>query len=199
MSIYLISVFNFTIALLYTPGPNNTMLMNSGLHFGYRRTLGHLMGIQFGFMSLNLLVALGLGQVFLLYPPLQIYLAMIGSAYMVYLAYLSWNSGDMKNAKDKLRPMSFLQAALFQYINPKAWIIAIAALTSYTHTEYFSYYQAAAIVIGIFFLNGFGSSSFWVLLGVMGGKILAKRPDFIGFVNKFMAFLLVLSVILLWI
>ncbi len=198
MWIYILSVLNFTIACLYTPGPNNTMLMNSGFQFGYLRTFPHLMGIQVGFLVLNAMVALGLGQIFILFPQLQVILAVLGSAYLLYLAYKSWQVAKIANGHKKPKPMSFMEAAIFQFINPKAWIIAIAAMTAYTHTEHFSYNWAVVIVLVSFFMNGFGSSSAWALIGVMGAKLVQKRPKFIEYFNKAMAILLVLSIILLW-
>jgi len=122
----------FTIAAFYTPGPNNIMLLASGLNYGFRRTLPHIAGITIGFSVLLLTVGIGLGAVFTTYPVLQTILKYVGAVYLIYLAFvigLSKPSFSEKAATG--RPMTFIGAALFQWVNVKGLITAISMVTVY--------------------------------------------------------------------
>ena len=115
----------FASAMAFTPGPNNVMVTASGVNFGFRRTLPHILGITFGFVVLLVGCAAGLGAIFTAYPPLQIVLKAAGA---IYLLWLAWKIATAKPAADDDervgRPITFLQAALFQWVNPKAVVIA---------------------------------------------------------------------------
>lgn len=115
-----------------TPGPNNTMLLASGLNFGFRASVPHMLGINLGFSALVLASGLGLGSVFLMFPVLQTVLKYVGAAYLLYLAWKIVNDSAPESDGREGKPMTFLQAAAFQWINPKAWIMAIGAIAAYT-------------------------------------------------------------------
>jgi threonine/homoserine/homoserine lactone efflux protein len=124
VNISAVAAFAFVASI--TPGPNNVMLWASGLNFGLRRTVAHLLGINIGFMSLLLATAVGLGALFERVDWLQVAVRILGSAYLLYLAYRIATAGRTQRA-DGGRPLSFLEAAAFQYVNPKAWVMSIAA------------------------------------------------------------------------
>ena len=127
-------VFAFVSSI--TPGPNNVMLLASGVNFGFRRTVPHMLGIGIGFVVLLLAVGLGLGAALTAYPPLHLALKVAGAAYLVYLA---WRIAMSRSLADRsgtaARPMTFLEAAAFQWVNPKAWVMAVTAMALYTSTE----------------------------------------------------------------
>ncbi|AGB45872.1 LysE family translocator [Mesorhizobium sp. ESP6-5] len=132
----------FLALLLYalvtsvTPGPNNFMLLASGVNFGIVRTIPHMLGISIGFLVLLLAVGFGLGAVLTAFPALHTGLKIAGA---VYLLYLAWKIAMSRSLSGKgetdARPMRFIDAAAFQWVNPKAWVMAITAMAVYTNPE----------------------------------------------------------------
>lgn len=119
-----------------TPGPNNFMLLASGVNFGFARTIPHMLGIGSGFLTLLLGVGFGLGAVLSAFPALHTGLKIAGGAYLLYLAWKIGTSRSLgKDGEAKTRPMTFLEAAAFQWVNPKAWVMAITAMAVYTNPE----------------------------------------------------------------
>lgn len=119
-----------------TPGPNNFMLLASGVNFGFVRTIPHMLGIGAGFLSLLLGVGFGLGAVLTAVPALHLGLKIAGGAYLLYLAWRIAMSRTLgSGGEGKARPMTFLEAAAFQWVNPKAWVMAITAMAVYTNVE----------------------------------------------------------------
>ena len=110
----------FALVSSITPGPNNVMLAASGLNFGFRRSMPHLLGVNLGFTLMIFLVGVGLGSVFQQVPQLYTVLKYVGAAYLLYLAWKIANSGGMEDGAVSGKPMTFLQAAAFQWVNPKA-------------------------------------------------------------------------------
>lgn len=135
----LLALAVFAAVSSITPGPNNLMLLASGVNFGVRRTLPHLAGVTLGFVFLFLCLGLGLQQVFVLYPHLEVALRYLGAAYMVWLAWKMVSASTAPVAADggdnlataSLKPMSFLAAVAFQWVNPKAIMMAIGAISTY--------------------------------------------------------------------
>lgn len=140
-------VFAFVTSI--TPGPNNLMLLASGVNFGFRRTIPHMLGIGVGFLTLLLGVGYGLGAVLETAPVLYLALKFAGGAYMLYLAYKIATSTSVGQVADSAaKPMSFMQALLFQWVNPKAWVMAVTAMASYTVHDA---YTLSVLVIGLVF------------------------------------------------
>lgn len=159
-----IAFIAFAAAALFTPGPNNIMLMASGLNYGFRRTLPHVAGVTIGFSFLVAVIGLGLGAVFAAYPVLHTILKYAGAAYLVYLAILIAMSGpEDKTSESEGRPMTFFGAALFQWVNVKGWVIAVGAITAYTAIA--AYPLNIATLSILLFLVGLASSLTWVVLG----------------------------------
>lgn len=129
-----LAIFAFVTSI--TPGPNNLMLLASGVNFGFVRTIPHMLGIGVGFVVLLLAVGLGLGAMLEIHPPIHLALKIAGGAYLLYLA---WRIAAARKMGDKNaahgRPMTFLEAAAFQWVNPKAWVMAITAMAVYTNAE----------------------------------------------------------------
>ena len=116
----------FAVVMFFTPGPNNVMLLSSGLTFGFRRTLPHVAGVTFGFAFMIGAVGLGLGTVFIAYPVLQTILKYAGVAYLIYLAAVIAMSKPVEPDQQKGRgPMTFWGAAMFQWVNAKGWVMVI--------------------------------------------------------------------------
>ncbi len=183
----------FAAIAAYTPGPNNTLLMASGVNFGFRRSLPLVFGVAFGFPLMIGLVGLGLGRVFETYTALYIALKYAGAAYMLYLAWkIATSQPSGGGATTEAKPLSFLQMALFQWINPKGWIMAITALSAYTSAS--SYYTGVAVVVATFVFMGLTSAIAWALFGA-GLARLMSDPRYFRIINIGLAVLLVASLV----
>ena len=151
----------FAFVSTFTPGPNNIMLMTSGANVGYIRTLPHMCGIAFGFAFMVLLVGLGLSSIFDAYPMSHTVLKYISLIYLGYLALkiaLSGRAAEVQNFK----PMSFLGAASFQWVNPKGWSMALSSVTLYSNGG--SWFELL-IISSTFLIVNFPSGTFWILAG----------------------------------
>lgn len=157
----LTALAGFAFVSSVTPGPNNLMLMASGANFGIRRTMPHLLGIVFGFVFMVILVGIGLVRIFELYPVSYEILRWFSIA---YLSYLAWRIATSRpaTAGQRARPMTWLQAALFQWVNPKAWAMALTAVTVYAPSQSLA---AVALIAFIFGLVNLPSIFIWVVMG----------------------------------
>lgn len=180
----------FALVSSITPGPNNVMLAASGLNFGFRRSMPHLLGVNLGFTLMIFLVGVGLGSVFQQVPQLYTVLKYVGAAYLLYLAWKIANSGGMEDGAVSGKPMTFLQAAAFQWVNPKAWVMAVGVIATYTpQAGFFANLVIATVVCGIVNLPSIGV---WVTFGTALRRVLHK-PWAIRVFNISMALLLVAS------
>lgn len=156
-------VFAFVTSI--TPGPNNFMLMASGVNFGFVRTIPHMLGIGAGFLSLLLGVGFGLGAVLTAYPALHVGLKIAGGAYLLYLAWRIGSSRSMSDGEgSSSQPMSFMAAAAFQWVNPKAWVMAVTAMAIYTNPA--APFLSVILVSVAFALVNLPSVSTWAGFGV---------------------------------
>lgn len=190
----LIAFSAFAFVSSITPGPNNLMLMASGTNFGFRRTIPHLLGVSIGFAVMIILVGLGLTGVFTSFP--IVYEALkIGS--VIYLLYLAWHiataaplSEQAENGTSTSKPMTFVQAALFQWVNPKAWTMALTAVTVYVPaSNKLIGLLTIAVVFGFVNLPSVG---LWTLMGAQLRGFLSD-PKRLRIFNSAAAFLLVAS------
>lgn len=186
----LIPLALFGIASSITPGPNNLMLLASGANFGLRRTLPHMLGISLGHAFMVAMVGLGLMQLFDLLPWLRIGLMVASAAYLLYLAWKIANAAPPGDAPQKGRPFTFLQAAGFQWVNPKAWYMAIYAQTNYTAPD--ANWSAAITVALVFAVVNFPSVAVWAWGGTQLKRFLSTGQRLRVF-NVTMALLLVAS------
>ena len=181
----------FAVVMFFTPGPNNIMLLSSGLTYGFRRTIPHIAGITIGFAFMVGAVGLGLGAVFLAYPVLQTILKYAGAAYLIYLAAAIAISGPAKPGEETGRgPMSFWGAAMFQWINAKGWVIVIGTITAYAAIAQFPLNIAIQTVISL--AIGSVSTVVWALFGAALRPVLTSERLVRAF-NVLMALLLLAS------
>jgi threonine/homoserine/homoserine lactone efflux protein len=185
----LIAFVVFAAVMFVTPGPNNIMLLSSGLIYGFRPTLPHVAGITVGFAFMVGAVGLGLGTIFIAYPMLQTVLKYAGVAYLIYLAVAIAISGPMNTGQDNRRgPMTFWGAALFQWVNVKGWVMVIGTITAYAAIA--AYPWNIAIQVGLSLILGAVSCTAWAF----GGSSL--RP-LLTSPRKVRAFNIVMAVLLL--
>ena len=189
----IIPVTLFGISGAFTPGPNNIMLTASGVNFGFRRTIPHILGIAFGFAFMNLSVGVGLGGVFAAYPQLHMVLKYVSAAYLVFLAYKIAIAGQAQDGDGRAKPFTFFQAAAFQWVNPKAWAIAISAVSAFT-TVGGNLFAEVLFMTVIFLIVTFPSASSWAFFGTVIARFL-HNPTRLRVFNFAMAGLLVLSLV----
>lgn len=181
-------LFAFTTSI--TPGPNNMMLFASGVNFGFRRTIPHMFGIGAGFFSLLLGVGLGLGALLHTVPLVYTLLKFAGGAYLIWIALKIATSRSLSEGKTGVEPMSFLAAAAFQWINPKAWVMAVTAMATYTNP---ALYIVSVLIVGLAFAAvNVPSVSTWAGFGSALREWLSD-PVRLKWFNITMAVLLVLS------
>lgn len=190
---YLFSIIIFSISASVTPGPNTIMALSSGLNFGARRSLPLLWGICLGFSLMLFFVGIGIGQVFVLFPQLIIYMKVISIVYLLYLAYLIANTDKLKKEAKFDEPLSFLKGVLFQWVNPKAWVVCVSAVSTFT-TPGNSYVGQLLQLTSAFLIVGPLCVGIWVFLGAFLKQHLTNS-HYIKNINMFMAFLLILSII----
>jgi len=188
-----VPVMLFSAASLSSPGPNNVMVTASGVNFGFRRTIPHMLGIAIGFAVMNLAVGLGLGRVFETYPQIHLVLKYVSIAYLVFLAWKIANAGHVKEGKARAKPFTFVQAAAFQWVNPKAWAVAVGAVATFT-TVGGNLLGEVLLMSLIFLLWTIPSASTWTFFGTVIGRFL-HTPGRLKAFNWFMAGLLLLSLI----
>ena len=182
-----LSLYAFVSSI--TPGPNNLMLMASGANFGFWRTIPHMLGIGVGFTVMILLVGIGLMQVFDAFPVSYIVLKVLSVIYLVWLAWKIAHAGAPEAGQQGGRPLTFLQAALFQWVNPKAWSMALTAITLYAPDRTLWAIGLVAAVFGAFNLP---SVSCWTVLGQQMQRVLTS-PQRLAVFNWTMAGLLLAS------
>lgn len=187
----LLAFVAFAFVLSVTPGPNNVMVLASGANFGFRRSVPHMLGIAFGCAILVAAVGVGLGGLFRAYPVLYDVLRWVGAAYLLYLAWGIARSGAPKKAGTAGdRPLGFLGAAAFQWVNPKTWVMALGAVTTYAPRD--GYLLNVLIVALVFGLVCIPSLAVWTGFGTALGRFL-ESPVRLRAFNLTMALLLVLS------
>ncbi|MGR3712392.1 MAG: LysE family translocator [Shimia sp.] len=182
-----LTLFAFVSSI--TPGPNNLMLMASGANFGFARSIPHMLGIGIGFVVMVVLVGLGLMQLFDLLPTLHTVLKVASVGYLLWLAWKIANAGAPQKGTKSGTPMTFVQAALFQWVNPKAWTMALTAITLYAPDRSLWAVLSVAAVFGAINLPCVSS---WTVLGQQMRRLLTS-PRRLAVFNWTMAALLVAS------
>ena len=188
----LISFATFAMVSAFTPGPNNVMLAASGANFGFRRTLPHIFGILVGFCSLVVAAGLGLATLFAMMPWLYDVLKVISVLFLLYLAWKIGSAGRTAT-KDKDRPLSFIQAASFQLINPKAITVIISSVTAYTSTAENVGAEVTMLLV-VFATVTICATCSWAVFGTAIAQLLNSQTRLRQF-NMTMALLLVASLL----
>jgi threonine/homoserine/homoserine lactone efflux protein len=183
----------FAFVMAFTPGPNNILLTASGVNFGFVRTVPHLLGVDIGFVFMLAVFAGGLGLVFASLPALQLVLKIAGAAYMLWLAWKVANAKPPTDADRSARgkPMTFLQAAAFQWVNPKAFVAVLSGVAVYMRPGHER--QDFVIVLIVFGLATALSTATWAGFGVALRKFL-RDPRHARIFNVTMGLLLVASI-----
>ncbi|ALU45805.1 LysE family translocator [Pseudoalteromonas rubra] len=190
---YLYAIILFAISSSVTPGPNNIMVMTSGVNFGVKKSLPLLSGICIGFAFMLLLVGLGFSRLFEWFPALHMIIKCAGVLYLLYLAVLIARSAETQDTDSQGEPLSFLKGALFQWINGKAWVVATGAIAAFT-TVGGGVDTQTMLIATTFLLVSFPCVGVWLLFGSLLKNWLnsaASRKCF----NLAMAGLLVISVL----
>ncbi|WP_316015842.1 LysE family translocator [Roseobacter sp. HKCCA0434] len=187
-----IAIVALAAGTVWTPGPNNALLASSGARFGFRRTLPHAMGVALGFPVMCFVMALGLGQVFVAQPLLGEVLRWIGAALLLWIAWKTLNAKPPGQAEGAARPWTFLQASAFQWVNPKAWVMAVSMITQFVTGQ--NPLSEAAAVAGVYALIGLTSATGWSAFGAALQRVLSTRARMFAF-NACMAGLIVLTVV----
>lgn len=187
------AIFLFGLSAGITPGPNNIMLMTSGMNFGIKQSIPHLVGVCIGFPVMVILIGLGFSIVFNQYPIIHEIIKILGLIYLLYLSWLIASANPDKLEGKKSKPFTFLQAALFQWVNPKAWVIATSSISAYTTLDDNIHWQVLSIA-AIFFIAAVISSSTWLIFG-KGIKQVLQSPKQQRLFNISMALVLAASVL----
>ena len=187
-----LSLLFFAVATAFTPGPNNIMLTASGVNFGLPRTLPHIAGVVVGYAVVLCAAGGGLGALIVAFPAIQTALKVAGAAYMLWLAWKVANAGRVEDGGGEARPLTFLQAAAFQWVNPKGLVVALGAVALYVHAE--SAVRDFAILFAVFIANTVGSALTWASFGVALRGVLRNERHARIF-NVAMALLLVASIV----
>lgn len=187
------AVFFFAFSSTITPGPNNIMMMSSGVNYGVRASLAHLAGICLGFPAMVLLVGLGFGLVFTQLPWLHTVIKVVGIIYLSWLAWKIAQSGQGKIETVQSKPLNFWQAAAFQWVNAKAWVMASGAIAAFT-TVGGSAFNEVMQITAAFFVVSVPCVGSWLLFGALLRRVLNK-PRYRTWFNYTMALLLLLSIV----
>ena len=189
----LLSLVGFILVMVGTPGPNNIMLMASGVKFGIRRSIPHLLGIAFGCQLLIVAAAFGLGRLLALYPGSVTLLQWVSALFLCYLAWVLVGKTSGANvSKQASHPIRFWQSTLFQWVNPKAWMICIALVSTYTQPA--RLIETTAWISLIFLLVGTPMMIVWNVSGMALKDWLQQGRRLLWF-NRVMAVLLLASLL----
>jgi len=183
----------FLASMGFTPGPNNILVASSGVNFGFRATLPHILGVTFGYPAMLFIVGLGLARVFIALPQTHVVLKYICIVYLLYLAWRIATASAATASRKIAKPLTFMQAAAFQWVNGKGWVVALSAVTTYTVVNSTLLLQVIALST-IALLITLGSVCTWTLFGAVLRRYLHTERRRRGF-NYAMAALLVASII----
>jgi threonine/homoserine/homoserine lactone efflux protein len=192
----LASLVAFSVLSAGTPGPNNILLWASGAAFGLRRTLPHIVGTAVGIGAMTLAVAIGLGAVLAAFPLLAVAMKVVGSIYLLYLAWQVAGARALERT-DVARPLGLLQATALQAINPKSWIFVLGALTTFRPAS-LPVATGTLLVAGTMVLVILPTASAWAIGGELIDRLLASSRARRA-VSLALAGLLVLTIVSVWV
>lgn len=190
-----VAVISLAFVASITPGPNNLMLWASGMNYGIRRTVPHLAGVSLGFTFLLFVVAIGLGAVFERFPAIELTLKFAGSAFLLWMAYGLFTSAPASASSEQKPPLTFLQAALFQWVNPKAWVMGITATSTGLDLDQ-PLIIAAASLVGLFGIVNLPCIITWAMGGALASRSL-DDPRRMQIANRILGVLLAATALLI--
>jgi threonine/homoserine/homoserine lactone efflux protein len=192
----LVPLILFGIAAGFSPGPNNIITSHSAFNFGFKKTIPTMLGVISGWTLLSIILVFGAGIVFKKFEELQIIIKILGSVYLIFLAYkISFNRIKKKNKS--LKPITFLNTFFFQFVNPKSIVAGLTAVSLFIDTQN-NFLRDSIIFVVLMFLIAIGSQITWCLMGTYLKKF-ATNEKFINNFNYFMSFLLIVCVILFYV
>lgn len=185
----MLALAGFAFVMSISPGPGNFLLLASGVNFGFARSIPLVLGISLGFLAMVLMVGLGVGQLLQTYEGIHTTLKVVCAAYVLWLAVKIATStpGHVSEGENRATPISFVQAALFQLVNPKAWAVALIVTVSYTNQT--NYVSSLFALIAVFAVVNLPSISMWAVSGVLLRRIMSN-PVHVRAFNVVMALLL---------
>lgn len=186
----LLALAVYSIVSSITPGPNNLMLLASGVNYGFQPTIPHMLGVAIGFGFLLLCVGAGLGQLLISAPTIFTMVKIAGASYLVFLAWKIAVSGQPEAQEARGSPLTFFQAAAFQWVNPKAWVMAVSSMAIYTLED--RYFYSVLIVVFVFATINLPCVALWCAMGT-GMRRWLSNPKILRVFNYSMAILLVAS------
>jgi threonine/homoserine/homoserine lactone efflux protein len=189
----ILTSFPFLASMGFTPGPNNILVASSGVNFGFRATLPHILGVTVGYPVMLLIVGIGLAKIFIAMPQIHVVLKYVCIVYLLYLAWRIATASAVGEARQIARPLTFMQAAAFQWVNGKGWVVALSAVTTYTVVNSTLSLQILALS-AIAVIITLGSVCTWTLFGALLRQYLHTEHRRRVF-NYSMAALLAVSVI----
>ncbi len=190
---YFFAVVLFAVSSSVTPGPNNIMVMTSGVNFGVKKTLPLLCGICIGFTVMLLLLGVGFAAIFEWFPALHFIIKCVGVCYLLYLAYLIATSVGSVSSESQTKPLTFLKGALFQWVNGKAWVVATGAIAAFISHDA-SFLGQNILIATTFLVVSFPCVGLWLAFGTLLKKIV-NTPRSRKVFNLAMSSLLVISVV----
>jgi len=171
------ATYSFVMAI--TPGPNNVMLTASGANFGFRRTVPHVLGIATGHSIQMIAVCAGLGALFATWPVLQIVLQWVGAAYLIFLGWKLVRSGEVREGHAP-QPITFLQAAAFQFVNPKAWVMSLSGAALFL-PEGMGLLAATSAILSVMVIVNLPCITVWAVFGSALRGYLTRKPARLAF------------------
>lgn len=186
MEIY-VSILFFCFVTSITPGPNSVMLMASGVNHGARKSLPHYLGIVIGFPLMVAAIGFGLSAVFVDYPVVHQTIKLIGTAYLVFLSWKIANASSPSASQELKAPFTFSQALVYQWLNPKAWVISVGAIATFTSLDNIK--EAVVVIVLGYIMAGVVSMALWLFVGVYMQRFLSNKSR-LKYFNIFMAILL---------
>jgi threonine/homoserine/homoserine lactone efflux protein len=190
----IITSLPFLATMGFTPGPNNILVASSGVNFGFRATIPHILGVTVGYPVMLLLVGIGLANIFTRVPQIHAVLKYLCIGYLLYLAWrIAFAPIADEQARRASKPLTFMQAAAFQWVNGKGWVVALSAVTTYTVVNATLTMQVAALA-ALAFLVTLASVTSWTLFGAMLRQYL-HTPHRRRLFNYAMAGLLTASIV----
>lgn len=183
----------FAFATSITPGPNNIMIMSSGVNYGVQKSLPHMAGIQLGFLLMLLAIGFGAGLILQQQPLLHSVIKLLGAVYLLYLAWKIASAAPEQIETGNSKPLSFWQAIAFQWVNAKAWVMITGAIAAFTSVQGI-YWQQLALIALVFLLVGLPCTGSWLLFGAALKKLLTA-PKQRQWFNRAMGSVLALSVL----
>ena len=187
-----LSIFLFAIVMTITPGPNNIMILASGLNFGIRQSIPHLIGIAIGFPMMLIAVGFGLETMLESVPAIHMIVKVFGLGYLLFLVYKLFTTVKQKKINNSAKPLTFVQALLFQWVNPKAWVMIFSGIGVFTTSTNM---QATTLILALsFFIAIFPCNGSWLFLGSQMKKLI-KTDQHYKLFNRTMAVLLFVSVL----